>query len=78
MFFETFYVSYLTYVILCRTLNMHYSIYMFTMRLTYVKYAFYKCTFYTCCTFDYVVKIMFPYDRVPQCKKLMHRITSFP
>ena len=63
-----FYVCYKTYV----TLNMHYSIYMFTMRLTYVKYAF-----LTHCTFDYVVKIMLPYDMVPQCKKLMHRITSF-
>ena len=57
---------------------MHYSIYMFTMRLTYVEYEFLKRTFYTCCTFDYVVKIMLPYDMVPQYKKLMHRITSFP
>ena len=26
----------------------------------------------------YVVKIMLPYDMVPQCKKLKHRIVSFP
>ena len=73
-----FYASYLTYVIRCRTLNMHYSIYMFTLRLTCVKYAFWKRTFNTCCTFFYVVKIMLPYDMVPQCKKLMHRIIRFP
>ena len=69
-----FYASYLTYVIRCRTLNMHYSIYMFTLRLTCVKYAFWKRTFNTCCTFFYVIKIMLPYDMVPQCKKLMRRI----
>ena len=47
---------------------MHYSIYMFTLRLTNVKYAFWKRTFNTCCTFFYVVKIMLPYRnvRVPE------------
>ena len=28
--------------------------------------------------FFYVVKIMLPNDMVPQCKKLMYRIISFP
>ena len=72
-----FYASYLTYVIRCRTLNMHYPIYMFTLRLPYLKYAFWKRSFNTCCTFFNVVKIMLPYDMVPQCKKLMHRILVF-
>ena len=36
-----FYVCYMTYV----TLNMHYSIYMFTMRFTHVKYVFKNARF---------------------------------